>query len=97
MCYLLSFEINHDANNAKSLKTFAGAHSLGKDSQGSGQGNTREGSGRVKEMCGVVTSGTNRILSVGELLRTVVVVLKHAFTQEGRSPQICTVYQGVTF
>ena len=42
--------------------------SLGKDSQGSGQGNTREGSGRVKEMCGVVTSGTNRILSVGESL-----------------------------
>ena len=33
-------------------------------------------------MYGVVTSGTNRILSVGELLRTLVVVLKHAFTKE---------------
>ena len=39
-------------------------------------------------MCGVVTSGTNRILSVGELLRTVVVVLKHAFTKEAH----CTPY-----
>ena len=39
-------------------------------------------------MCGVVTSGTKCILSVGELLRTVVVVLKHAFTKEAH----CTPY-----
>ena len=43
-----SFEINHDANNTKSLKTLL-EQSLGKDSQGSGQGNTRQGSGGVKK------------------------------------------------
>ena len=50
MKFVLSvkFEINHDAINAKSLKTLL-EQSLGKDSQGSGQGNTREGIGRVKK------------------------------------------------
>ena len=78
----------------KSLKTLL-EQSLGKDSQGSGQGNTREGSGRVKKMYGVVTSGTNRILSVGELLRTLVVVLKHAFTKEAHCTPCTQTHQSL--
>ena len=47
----------------KALKLLV-EHGLGKDSQGSGQGNTREGSGRVKEMCVVVKSCQGQIVSL---------------------------------